>query len=179
MSFSPRKVDQYAIRAIHSHDMFYTGGRSGSTAVSTGTTWVAQLAVYVPFRIAERVTVHEWFWTVGATATAHNVDFGVYREDFTKIQSLGPTAGGALASQMVNTTTWTNLDLDPGSYYMAFWSDTVRTFITSADALGLYQVMGAMEQTGLASGLPSPAVPVGYTRAFLPSFGMNLYSVAF
>ena len=178
MSFSPRKVDQYAVRAIHSHDAFYTGGRPGASAVGTSTTWVANLGVYVPFRIFERVTIHEWFWTVGTTGTAHNVDFGVYREDFTKVQSLGPTAGGAGANAIVNTTTWTNLDLDPGSYYMAFWSDTARTFISSIDAFGLYQAWGCMEQV-VVTQLPSPAVPVAFTRAFLPSFGMNLYSVAF
>jgi hypothetical protein len=78
----------------------------------------------------------------------------------------------------VNTTTWTNLDVAPGQYYMAFCDDSTRNLATSADALGLYQAAGVMEQTGLSSTLPSPAVPVAYTRAFLPLFGMNLYTVA-
>jgi hypothetical protein len=174
--YSPRAVTQYSPRAISSHDLWHVP-RAGASACSTSTTWVANLAVYCPIRIHERVTVYEWFWTVGTTATAHNVDFGVYREDFTAIQRLGPTAGGALASVLVNTATWTDLVLDPGSYYMAFWSDTARTFVCSTDALGLYQVAGCMEQV-VATNLPSPAVPAAYGRAFLPSFGMNLTSVA-
>lgn len=177
MGFSPRKVDQYAIKAIHSHDMFYTGGRPGASAASTNTAWVANLGVYVPFRIHERITIFEWWWVNGTLTTAHNVDFGIYNEDFTKVQSLGATAGGTTASSIINTTTWTDLDLDPGSYYMAFSDSSTRNLICSADAVGLYQAAGVMEQTSVGT-LPSPAVPVAYTRAFLPVFGMNCYSVA-
>jgi hypothetical protein len=178
MGFTPRKVDQYAIKSIGSHDYWYTPGRPGATACSTNTPWVANLGVYVPFRIHERITIYEWWWTNGTLTTAHNVDFGVYNEDFTQIQSLGSTVGATTASLLCNTSTWTDLTLDPGSYYMAFSDSSIRNIVCSADAAGLYQAMGVMEQAS-ALPLPSPAVPVAYTRAFLPAFGMNLHSVAF
>ena len=98
--------------------------------------------------------------------------------DFTKVQSLGSTVGGTTASSIINTTTWTDLTLLPGSYYMAYCDDSTRNMSTSIDALGLYAAGGVLEQTGLSSTLPDPMVPVIYTRAFLPHFGMNLYSVA-
>ena len=181
MSFTPRKVDQYAIRAISSHDAFYTGGRLGASACSTATVWVANLAVYVPFRIHERVTIYEWYITNAGATAAHDCDFGIYREDFTAIQRLGETTMSTSGNALINTTTWTNLDLDPGSYYMAFWSDNnsgTRNYVTSTDALGLYQAMGCVEEGSLTTGLPSTATPVAYARAFLPSFGMNLHNIA-
>lgn len=178
MSFTPRRVDQYAIRSISSHDLYYTGGRAGTSSANTSTAWVANLGVYVPFRVAERVTIYEWWHVNGTLTTAHNLDFGVYREDFTKIQSLGSTAGGTTASNINNTTTWTDLVLDPGSYYMAFSDDSTRNIMCSTDAAGLYQASGIMEQTSVGT-LPDPMVPVTYSRAFLPVFGMNLYTVGF
>jgi hypothetical protein len=132
----------------------------------------------VPFSIEVPVTIYEWWHYNGTLTTSHNLDFGIYNLDFTKVQSLGSTAGGTAASLINNTTTWTDLNLSPGSYYMAFCDDSTRNISCSADALGLYQAQGVMEQTGLSSTLPSPAVPVAYTRAFLPVFGMNLYTVA-
>ena len=160
---------------ITSHDVHHVE-RVASTAIATNTAWVANLAVYVPFVLATPATVYEWFWLNGTLTTSYNVDVGIYNLDFTKVQSLGSTVGTTTASVVINTTTWTDLTLAPGSYYMAFASDSTRNFTTSADAAGLYQAAGIMEQTAFA--LPSPAVPVAYTRAFLPMFGMNLRSTA-
>lgn len=176
MSYTPPPGFRPALWSISSHDMKYSP-RHGTSTIATNTAWVAGLAVYVPFVLDIPATVYEWFWHNGTLTTAHNIDFGVYNLDFTKVQSLGSTAGSTSASTIVATTTWTDLTLPPGSYYMAFSNDSTRNFTTSADAIGLYQSEGTMEQTS-ASTLPSPAVPVVYTRAFLPMFGMNLRSVA-
>lgn len=180
MSFHPAGVlADEAYWSISSHDIRHVeraGGISGPNGTTTA--WVSGLAVYVPFVMDMPGIVYEWWWVNGTLTTAHNLDFGVYNLDYTKIQSLGSTAGATTASALINTTTWTDLTLAAGAYYMAFVDDSTRNFTTSNDAIGLYQSSGCMEQTGLGSTLPSPMVPVTYTRAFLPQFGMNLRSVA-
>lgn len=147
---------------------------------ATGTAWVALLGVFVPIQIDVPCTIYEWWWVNATLTTAHNVDFGLYREDFTKIQTLGGTVGATTASALVNTTTWTNLDVAPGDYFMAFADDSTRNIMTSTDALGIYASEGCFEQSGLAAGptLPATATPVLYNRAFLPNFGMHLMSTA-
>lgn len=176
MSYERAGVFEPTLFAISSHGL-RTHSRLGATLSTTSTSWVAGLGVYVPFTLSLASTVYEWWWGNGTLTTAHNIDFGIYNEDFTKVQSLGSTAGGTVASIINNTTTWTDLLLAPGSYYMAMSDDSTRNIECSADAAGVYQASGCMEQTSVST-LPSPAVPVAYTRAFLPNFGMNLYTVA-
>lgn len=163
---------------MSSNDAAHVGRGGGNTQVNTNTGWVAGLAVYVPFVIPVASTVYEWWVYTGTLTTAHNLDYGIYNADFTKIQSLGSTAGGTVASTINNTATWTDLVLLPGVYYMAFCDDSTRNFLTSSDAAGVYQAVGIMEQTGLSSTLPDPMVPVVYTRAFLPHFGINMWTTA-
>jgi hypothetical protein len=161
---------------IASHDMRHVT-RAGATAPSTSTAWVANLAVYVPFTISQPATVYEWFWgNGGGTTPTHNIDFGIYREDFTAVQRLGGIVGPVTASTLLDTTTWTDLVLAAGDYYMAMSSDSTRTYQTSTDAAGLYQASGIVEQTS-AYVLPDPMVPVVYTRSFLPFFGLNLSTI--
>ncbi len=179
MSFAAGATSEVlSVWAISSHDTSFTERPGGITSGSTSTAWVAGLAVYVPFTLATSATVFEWFYSNGAGTTGHNIDLGIYRMDLTKVQTLGSTVGATTASTLINTTTWTDLTLLPGSYYMAYLDDSTRNMSTSIDALGLYGAGGVVEQTGLSSTLPDPMVPVAYTRAFLPHFGMNLYSVA-
>ena len=176
MTYQPAAVYEPQFWSISSHDLRFVQ-RLGSSAPSGAIAWIANLAVYVPFVIDVPATIYEWFHWNGTLTTAYNIDYGIYNTDFTKVQSLGSTAGTTTASNLVNTTTWTDLTLEPGSYYMAFASDSTRNFLGSTDALGLYQAAGVVEQT-TAFALPSPAVPVAYTRAFLPMFGVNLRNVA-
>lgn len=178
MDYHPAGVFEPTFWSISSHDFRHVE-RTGASAIGTNTVWVAGLAVYVPFVLPIAGTIYEWYIYNGTLTTAHNIDFGIYNLDFSKVQSLGSTAGGTTASVLVNTTNWSpDLTLAPGSYYMAYCDDSTRNITTSADPVGFYQASGIMEQTGLGSTLPSPAVPVAYTRAFLPEFGMNLRNVA-
>jgi len=179
MSYTPSGAYEPSFWSIGSHDLKYTE-RVGLTDATTNTNWVANLAVYVPFTTDIAGTVYEWWWYNGTLTTAHNIAFGIYNLDFTAVQRLTGVAGGTTASAINNTTTWTDLVLQPGSYYMAMADDSTRNFLTSADALGLYQASGVMEQTGLGAGpaLPDPMVPLVYARAFLPYFGMNLRTTA-
>jgi hypothetical protein len=172
--FTPLRVYEPDFFTIGSHDIQYRD-RIGATTVNTNTAWVANLGVFVPITIASPSTVMEWWWQNGTLTTAHNVDFGVYREDFTKIQTLGPTAGATTASAVVSTTTWADLALSPGAYFMAMSDDSTRNLITSADALGIYASEGCFEQSSVGT-LPATATPVIYGRAFLPHFGMHLMS---
>lgn len=176
MTFTPAAPFIPDFWTITSHDIRHAD-RNTQTAIGTNTAWIANLAVYVPITIDIPCTVYEWFWLNGTLTTAHNIDFGIYNADFTKVQSLGSTVGTTTASTIINTSTWTDLALVPGTYYMAFANDSTRNFTCSADAAGIYQACGIVEQT-TAFALPSPAVPVAYTRAFLPFFGMNLRSTA-
>lgn len=176
--YSPPRSFEPPFWSVASADPKYTDRLGKTAAAGTTTAWVANLAVYVPFALASYATIYEWWWANATLTTAHNIDFGIYNLDFTKVQSLGSTVGGTTASAIINTTTWTDLNLAPGNYYMAFSDDSTRNFSTSADALGLYQAQGCMEQTTSSFPLPSPAVPVAYTRAFLPYFGFNMRTVA-
>lgn len=176
MGYRPAGIFMPPFWTISSHDSWLVE-KPGSAAANTNTAWVANLAVYVPFTVPIPVTVYEFWHNNGTLTTAYNVDYGIYNLDFTKVQSLGSTAGTTTASAVVNSTTWTDLVLEPGTYYMAFASDSTRNFICSNDAIGLNQSAGIMEQT-TAFALPSPAVPAIYTRAFVPQFGINLRNVA-
>ena len=176
MSFQPAGTYLPNRWVVAAHDMEHSD-RIGATGIATAITWIANLAVYVPFVIDVPCVIMEWWWHNSTGTTAHNIDFGIYNEDFTKVQSLGSTAGGTVASDLQNTSNWTDLTLAPGAYYMAFSNDSVRIFLGSGDALGTYQAAGIVEQT-TAFPLPSPAVPIVYARAFLPHFGFNCRSVA-
>lgn len=175
MSYSPPGAYEPAFWSVSSHDLRHVDRVGGQ--IGTNTAWVANLAVYVPFLLNQGGTIYEWWHVNGTLTTAYNVDYGIYNMDFTKVQSLGSTAGTTTASAVVNTTTWTDLVIAPGSYYMAFASDSTRNFNTSNDPLGIYQASGIMQQS-TAFVLPSPAVPVVYANAFLPQFGFNMKTTA-
>jgi len=177
MSYQPAGVYQPDHWVIASHDPKYGPQRTGNTSITSNTAWVANLAVYVPIWINRPGTIFEWFHFNGTLTTAHNLDFGLYNPDFTKVQTLGSTAGGTVASALNNTTTWTNLDVAPGPYYMAFADDSTRNITTSGDVAGLYQAMGMMEQTSSSFPLPATATPIAYTRAFLPYFGFTMRTI--
>lgn len=174
--YTPARVYQPDFFSIGSHDIKYRS-RVGMSILSNNA-WVALLAAFVPIQIDVPCTVREWWWVNGSLTTAHNVDFGLYREDFTKIQTLGPVVGGTTATTLINTTTWTDLDVAPGDYFMAYADDSVRSLSTSTDALGIYAAEGCFEAT-VAAGptLPATVTPVLYNHALLPNFGMHLSTV--
>jgi hypothetical protein len=174
--FSPPENDRFDFFTISSGDTTCSDN-IGMASFSTSTAWIANLGVFCPIVISTPCVVYEWFWVNGTLTTAHNIDFGLYNEDFTKIQSLGSTVGGTTASAVVNTTTWTDLTVQPGAYYMAMSDDSTRNIACSNAIAGVHAAGGWMEQTSVAT-LPSPAVPVAYTRAFAPFFGMNCYTAA-
>lgn len=172
MAFSPAPIRRSHTFTISSHDM-QVSAIFGNATLNSVAYPAANLAIYIPFSIPEPVTVYETWVETGTLTTSNGTQIGVYNTDLTRVFATATTV--ATASDTVNSSGMTDIVLGKGSYYLAFACDGTRTFVASALALGLYQGMGIVEQTGLTgSTLPDPMVPVVYTRAYLPLFGLNL-----
>jgi hypothetical protein len=158
---------------IDSHDMLRVGTHFGTATPTSVAYPAANLAIYIPFVLERPATVYETWVETGSLTTSNGTEIGVYTTGFARLFHTATTV--ATASDTVNSSGMTDYRLDAGSYYLAFGCDGTRAFWASALALGLYQSMGIMEQTGLSGAvLPDPMVPVVYTRAYLPQFGLNL-----
>lgn len=173
MSWTAAPIRQSHTFTIDSHDLLRVGALLGTTAAASAGYPAGNLAIYIPFSISEPVTVYETWVETGTLTTSNGTQIGVYKTDLTRLFATATTV--ATASDTVNSSGMTDYVLDAGTYYLAFACDGTRNFLATALALGVYQSMGIMEQTGLTgSTLPDPMVPVVYTRAYLPLFGLNL-----
>ena len=174
MSYSPPVLygDQ-TITVIHALD---TLGECFSFAAPASAAYpLANLAIYVPFSVSEAVTVIEGWVVTGVTAGG-NFDIGVYSAAGVRLTSSGSTA--RTASAVNNTTALTNLDLAPGTrYFMAFSADSTANYIAQTSAAGLNEAMGVLEST-TSFVLPTNPTLSRTTRAYVPHFGLNLYTVA-
>jgi hypothetical protein len=175
MSYRPPRVDGYptvtVISAIDTMGEVY----AYATAPASAAYPLANLALYVPFSVSETVTVFEGWVVAGATAGG-NYDIGVYSAAGSLLTSSGSTA--RTNSTVNNTTTMTNLDLVPGvRYYMAFAANSTNNYLATTHAAGLHEAMGILESTS-SFALPSSPTLARTTRAYIPHFGLNLYTVA-
>jgi hypothetical protein len=139
----------------------------------------AQLALYVPFRLAETVTCYKVFWNNG-TAVAGNVDVGVYTEAGLKLLSAGATAQTTVSVLQEVDTTNTVLP-GPARYYMGF----VATDATTATFLRISMPLGFGQSLGICSQASQTALPASATFAdpggafvYLPVFGIALRTLA-
>lgn len=144
----------------------------------TSTAWPANNDAYaVPFLVASPVSFSGAFFGSGTSPGTTNFDIGIYRDDWTRITSLGatacvnnsqamePAAGGAAFASVVT--------LPRGRYYMAMSSAattlTVRGFAPvnqGCRILGMFKMASAHP-------LPDPFVPASMgTTAFIPVFGL-------
>ena len=159
--------------SVSSHDMERVSHHLGTTAAASAGYPAANLAIYVPFWLASPATVYEVWVETGTLGTSNGVEIGVAGQDLTRLFHTAMTV--ATASDTVNSSGMTDYVLGPGDYYLCFGCDGTRNFVSTALAFGLYASMGCMEQTGLSGAvIPDPIVPVAYTRAYLPLFGLNL-----
>jgi hypothetical protein len=172
--FRPLEIE--VINPISEHAL---GSRAARSAAITGTgsiTWVANLAVFIPFGVAQPFLVREVFWQNGSAAGS-NIDVGLYDTAGNRLASLGSTAQGT-ASAVVTSAAFTDYTLAPGDYYLAFaavgttnvaggWAITANV----SAAFGVGQMATAMA-------LPNPATIVPLTNAVLPYVGLNGYTVA-
>jgi len=175
MSYSPPVVDgDQTLTTIAAMDMLGSAFTYGVPPSSVAYP-LANLALYVPFSVSETVTVYEG-WVVTATLAAGNFDIGVYSAAGSRLTSSGATAKPA--SDVANTTTMTNLVLNPNTrYYMAFAADGTNNYMAHNAVAGLCEAMGMLEST-TSYVLPSSPTLSRTSRAYIPHFGLNLYTVA-
>ena len=131
----------------------------------TTTTWVANLVQYNPVSLPYDYPVSRVWWTNGGTVTTTNVDFGIYTADGTRIYNTGSTTMVGVTS--VQYVTPTAFVLPAGAYYFAWTCDntTGRAQTYSGSALAS-QMVGLLEETTGAFGLPATMTPVSFTRAW-------------
>lgn len=175
MTYSPPRIDGIKTLSgvIQSMDTF---GEVTTYNTAPGSTAypLANLAFYVPFSVSGPCTAREGWCVTGATAGG-NFDIGIYDSAGSRLTSSGSTA--RTASAINNTTAMTDYDLKPGlRYFMAFSADGTNNYFGGSQAAGIYESHGVLEST---SSFVLPASPTlsRTTRAFLPLFGLNLYTV--
>lgn len=136
---------------------------------------LANLALYVPFSVSEPITAYEG-WVVTAATAGGNFDIGIYSAAGSRLTSSGATA--RVVSSINNTTAMTNYTMLPGlRYYMAFAADSVDLYTARNPAAGLFAACGVLEATSSYVLPTSPTLAVT-TRAYMPMFGLNCYSVS-
>lgn len=180
MSYSPAPIlrpDLGQINVLSPEALDIRAARNISLGTPAAITWVANLAVFVPFSISSPFTVVEVWWYNGSGAGG-NIDVGVYDTGGTKIFTLGTTAKGTV-SVPVMSSALTDVVLSPGDYYMAFATDnsTASNAFGWAPAAPLAAGLGCGQMT-TAFVLPSSATIVPLTNALLPHFGLSGSTVA-
>lgn len=126
----------------------------------------ANLAMYIPFTIANTITAVKMFWINGATVGTDSIDVGIYDSEQNRLVSIGPTlTSGANAVQIVDITDTT---LQPGTYYFGFsMSGTTDRFIFASSGAPIPRLAGVYEQTS-AGTLPNPATFAVNSRNIVP-----------
>lgn len=142
-------------------------GNSGG-AESSAAWAAANLAIYIPFRIAIPTTIVKIYWLNGASAGTDSVDVGIYDSQQNRLVSSGSTiTSGTNAIQSVDITDTT---LQQGLYYMAMaMNGTTNPIfqITSGTTVPMPRAMGVLEQA-TAFALPSTATFTGSTHSSFP-----------
>jgi hypothetical protein len=135
---------------------------------------VSNLALYIPLRISEPISVVKAGWRNGATATGH-IDVGVYDINGNRLVSSGSTLqSGANALQVVNLA---STALGIGRYWLAMACDlnTATVFATTTFAAALLSGFGVKEQT-TAFPLPATMTDVSATGTRFPFVGLSVLS---
>lgn len=86
----------------------------------------ANLAIFVPFRLAEPVTVCKLAVGAGATA-AGNFDVGIFDAQGNRIVSSGATAKQSSVEQIIDIT---DTEIGPGVYYLALAANGTNNYTT-------------------------------------------------
>lgn len=130
----------------------------------------ADLAIYIPMRIKERITVLRLFAAIG-TASG-NIDVGIYSAAGVLLVSSGSTAmSGSNTEQVFDVT---DTVIQPGINYFAVTIDnTTATLVRDNDAAPNMAANGVLsEQLGTGAALPATATwEVPQTLAYYPLIG--------
>jgi hypothetical protein len=179
MDFRPapiRRLDSQVIHTITEEALGSRTLRTNNWGGAVSTTWVANLAVFIPFGVSQPFLVREVFWFNGSAAGA-NIDVGIYDTAGNRLASLGTTAQST-ASTVITSAAFTDYTIAPGDYFMAFaCNGTTNTVGGWAPAANLAAAVG-VGQMASAFVLPNPATIVPLTNALVPYFGLNGYTVA-
>ena len=142
------------------------------TAVfTTSITWTtANDAIYIPFYIQVSLTAYQMAIENAATV-AGNVDVGIYDVNGVQLVSSGSVAmAGATAIQTLDIT---DTVLNPGTYYMAFASNsTTATFFGNSAATAEFLRMYGVRQQATAFALPATATFAVPTRTQVPNLAI-------
>lgn len=148
----------------------------GGTAIPGSNTWpVANQAILIPFIVHVPTTFPEIFFQAGTAPGTANFDLGIYREDFTRVASLGATAsvnttdailpvgGGAFAAPVT---------LPRGRYYIAMSAAaTTITVRGLAPGNGITRAYGCLT---MATAHPLPAtITPGQGSTLIPTLGLT------
>lgn len=150
-------------------DLISTNDNSGAASVFGS----ANDAVYVPFVVAEPITVTQIHVVVGTQNG--NVDVGIYNAAGTRLVSAGTTAVGAVGVQTFNIT---DTLLPRGRYFAAMATDSATAkFSTAVLRVNRDQdgnaVMGIKKQA-TAFPLPATATFASPTSTFVPYMVLEL-----
>jgi hypothetical protein len=121
MDFRPapiRRLDSQVIHTLTEEALGSRTARTSNLGTANSLTWVANLAVFIPFGLSQPFLVREVFWMNGSAAGA-NIDVGIYDTAGNRLASLGTTAQGT-ASTLTNSAAFTDYTIAPGDYYLAF-----------------------------------------------------------
>lgn len=149
----------------------------GTAAAPASTTWpTANMAFFIPFYVEMPEQILEIFWVSGTTPGTTNFDLGIYRDDGTRVVSLGATAAVSTTDiiQPAGGGDIADAVLMRGRYYMAMSSAaTTLTVRALSQAVGLFRAIG-MRQMASAHPLPATATfaSIGTTN-FMPIMGLT------
>ncbi len=151
---------------------------AGAAGLPSSAAWpTANLAIYIPFTIPFAYPVKRVFWCNGTVSAGHNLDFGIYDYDGTRLYHTGSTAQGAS-----NTVQYTAVDfiLPAGRYYKALAMDsTASQVMRQANATAQNLRIAGLLQQGTAFALPASATFATVTNAYLPICGISLDTTGF
>lgn len=160
------------VRHWHAIGTLFEEYASHIQPTGSGSWPTADLAIYCPVRVFERVVVRALYVANGSSVSG-NFDLGLYNSGGTRLVSSGATAQSGTSSEQVVDVTDTTIG--PGIYYVAMTLDnTTGTVLRDNDAAPLDAALGLYtEQLGTGGTLPTTATfAVPQTLAYLPSIGM-------
>lgn len=101
------------------------GYHNASIVALASTAWPsANLAIFVPFRLAAPVIVYKMATGSGTTA-AGNFDIGIYDSAGNRLVSSGTTAKGASVEHIIDVT---DTVIGPGLFYLAMSADGTNNY---------------------------------------------------
>jgi hypothetical protein len=143
----------------------------GFGGIPASTAWPAvNLAMFIPFRVSQSVTVTQIALGGGTTASG-NFDGGVYDEYGNRLISTGTQGKVASAEVIVDVSDTT---FGPGLFYMGMAADTTTGLIIGQNVGGPRASLLGCREMASAFVLPATATYATCTQGFIPSMALYL-----